>query len=217
MVLSGNISVLESRTRPWQNTIYNHMRTTSDILIIDVETTGVDPLKHACIEIGAMLLDRDLNPLKEYTTYIAPWEGAEIQPEAMAVNGITPADLERAPGIAEVVEQFDCIFQPAARRLFLSGWNVWFDHGFLKMLYTKAQRPWPFRSRMLDMQSIVTFHANMAPQSQADAVKRFLGEEQSHRALGDVQQVAKLLKIFADKYNTPIADAPVETVKKWNV
>ncbi len=176
------------------------MKTNSDILIIDVETTGVDPLKHATIEIGAMLLDRDLNPLKEFTTFITPWAGAEIQPEAMAVNGISEADLLSAPSIAEVVEQFDCIFQPGARKLFLCGWNVWFDHGFLRMMYAKAERPWPFRSRMLDMQSIVTFHAGINPQSQADTVKRLLNEQQSHRALGDVQQVAKLLKIFSDKH-----------------
>ncbi|MBA4150833.1 MAG: 3'-5' exonuclease [Verrucomicrobia bacterium] len=181
------------------------MKTTSDILIIDVETTGVDHLKHACIEIGALLLDRDLNPIQEFSTYIAPWPGAEIQPEAMAVNGISLEELERAPSIAEVVERFDCIFQPGARRLFISGWNVWFDVGFLKVLYSKAERPWPFRSRMLDMQSIVTFHSQIAPQSQAETVKRFLCEEQSHRALGDVQQVAKLLKLFANKFDsTPL-------------
>lgn len=180
------------------------MKTTSDILIIDVETTGVDHLKHACIEIGALLLDRDLNPIKEYSTFIAPWAGAEIQPEAMAVNGISMADLERAPSIAQVIEQFDCIFQPTARKLFISGWNVWFDMGFLKMLYAKAERPWPFRSRMLDMQSIVTFHSGIVPQTQAETVKRFLGEEQSHRALGDTQQVAKLIKLFAEKYPSAI-------------
>jgi len=177
------------------------MRTTSDILIIDVETTGVDPAKHACIELGALLLDHDLNPLTEYSTCIAPWEGAEIQPEAMAVNGISMAELERAPSVVQAVEQFDCIFQPTIRRLFLCGWNVWFDQGFLKELYRRAGRPWPFRSRMLDMQSIVTFHSGIVPQSQAETVKRFLCEEQSHRALGDVQQVARLLKLFADKYS----------------
>ncbi|MFN7139325.1 MAG: exonuclease domain-containing protein [Limisphaerales bacterium] len=178
------------------------MKTTSDILLIDVETTCVDPLKHACIEIGAILLDHDLNPIREYSTYIAPWEGAEIQPEAMAVNGISPCDLERAPTIQQVVEQFDCIFQPETRRLFLSGWNVWFDVGFLRVLYGKAGRRWPFRSRMLDLQSIVTFHSQLVPQSQAETAKRYLNEEQSHRALGDVQQTAKILKLFTEKFGT---------------
>ena len=180
------------------------MRTTSDILIIDVETTGIDCNKHACIELGAMLLDRDLNPIREYSTFITPWEGAEIQSEAMAVNGITPAELERAPSVSEVVEQFHCIFQPDQRKLFISGWNVWFDVGFLKAMYGRAGRDWPFRSRMLDMQSIVTFHSQITPRSQAETVKQFLNEAQAHRALDDVRQVAKLLKLFSEKFQQPM-------------
>jgi DNA polymerase III epsilon subunit-like protein len=178
------------------------MKTNTDILLIDVETTGIDPLKHACIEIGAILLDRDLNPITEYTTFICPWQGAEIQPEAMAVNQITQAQIDTAPPLQEVVERFHCIFQPDARKLLLGGWNVWFDAGFLRALYTRANIKWPFRARLLDLQSIVTFHSQITPQSQADAAKRFLSEGQTHRALDDVRQSAKILNIFADKYGS---------------
>ncbi len=172
----------------------------SDILVIDVETTGLDPAKHACIELGAVLLDRELNPVVDFSSPVSPWEGAEIMPEALSVNQIDLADLNRAPKVPEVVERFHQTFQPDARKLFLCGWNVWLDVAFLKALYARANRAWPFGYRLLDIQSVVTFHSQLVPKSQADVIKRFLNEEQSHRALADARHTAMLLRHFAEQY-----------------
>ena len=171
----------------------------SDILVIDVETTGLDPAKHACIDLGAVLLDRWLNPVAEYSSLVAPWEGAEIVPEALHVNQISPSAMNSAPKITEVIDKFNKTFNPNSKKLLLCGWNVWLDVAFLKALYTRAGRDWPFGYRLLDVQSIITFHSRLMPTSQANVIKNYLGEEQPHRALPDAQQTAKLLRLFAER------------------
>ena len=92
----------------------------SDILVIDVETTGLDPAKHACIDLGAVLLDRWLNPVAEYSSLVAPWEGAEIVPEALHVNQISPSAMNSAPKITEVIDKFNKTFNPNSKKLLLS-------------------------------------------------------------------------------------------------
>lgn len=175
----------------------------SDILVIDVETTGLDPTRHACIELGAVLLDRWLSPVAEYSSLVAPWEGAEIVPEALLVNRIQPSDLNGAPTIAKVIDRFHKTFSPNSNKLLLCGWNVWLDAAFLKSLYARASQDWPFGYRLLDVQSIITFHSRLMPTSQANVIKNYLKEEQPHRALPDAQQTAKLLRLFAERHYEP--------------
>jgi DNA polymerase III epsilon subunit-like protein len=175
----------------------------ADILVIDVETTGLDPARHACIELGAVLLDRELNPVAEFSSLVAPWDSAEIMSEALAVNQINPAALKSAPQVPEVVDRFHQAFRPDSRKLLLCGWNVWLDVAFLKGLYARANCAWPFGHRLLDIQSVVTFHSQLMPKSQADTIKRFLNDEQSHRALPDARQTAALLRLFAQQQYEP--------------
>lgn len=178
------------------------MTVLSDILIIDVETTGLDPSKHACIELGAVLLDRSLSPVAEFSSSIAPWEGAAISPEALAVHKISLEEMKNSPRLGDAVERFNQTFQPETRKLLLSGWNPAFDDAFLRDLYRRANRPWPFGYRLLDVQSVVTFHSQLAPKSQRDTIKMFLNEEQTHRAFSDARQTAKLLKLFAERFTS---------------
>ena len=172
----------------------------SDILVIDVETFGLNPTKNACIELGAVHLNVNLDPINEFSTLIAPWAGSEIVPEALRVNGIDLESLNSAPQISEVVELFHANFRPDINKLLLCGWNVWLDVAFLRDLYVRGNRKWPFGHRLLDMQSVVTFHSNLIPRSQAEVIKSLLNENQSHRALEDAQQTAKILRFFNDKF-----------------
>src|SRR5688572_29200277 len=63
-------------------------RVTRRPLVIDVETTGLDPARHACIEIGAVLLDESLEVVWEFSAALLPPPDAEIRPEAQQVHRI---------------------------------------------------------------------------------------------------------------------------------
>ena len=125
------------------------------VLVIDVETTGLDPQKHACIEIGAVLLDESLNPIDEFSSLLAPWEGAEIVKESMAVNKISQKELSAAKGFESVLQEFHQQFGTGMPLPWLAGWNVWFDIAFLQNHYRKAQLKWPFSFKSLDIQSLI--------------------------------------------------------------
>lgn len=167
----------------------------SRILVIDVETTGFDPARHACIELGAVLLDASLQPVREYTSLIAPRPGAEIVDRAMEVNGISREELRHAPPPAVVIGELLAQIAPLDPPPLLAGWNVWFDAQFLQQLFVQAGQTWPFGHRYLDVQSIVSFHLRLAAISQAEAIERFWGETQTHRALPDARHTARILRL----------------------
>lgn len=185
-------------------------RVGQQILVIDVETTGFDPQKHACIELGAVLLNEALEPVVQFSSLIAPWKGAEVVPQAMAVNHISPDELRSAPPLARVVEQFYSEVLANRPTPLLSGWNVWFDAAFLRHLFGQAGRDWPFRHRLLDVQSVVSFHMKMAAVSQEVAIREGLHEAQAHRALPDAAHTARLLRLMADRHWRLVPSASIE-------
>jgi DNA polymerase III epsilon subunit-like protein len=184
------------------------MRVQHRVLVIDVETTGFDPARHACIEIGAVSLDESLHPVQEFSSLIAPWEGAQIVEQAMNVNKISQEQLQSAPHVDEVVKKFHDAFRLDEVAPLIAGWNVWFDVSFLKDLYQRTQRAWPFSYRLLDVQSVVSFHSMLAGLSQEKAIEGFLNERQAHRALADARHTSRLLRLMAERYSGDLVNGP---------
>lgn len=172
----------------------------NEILILDVETTGFDPMRHACIEVGAVLLDLNLQPISEFSSLIAPWPGAVIEGASMEVNKISVSLLRTAPAIADAIEKFTDTFGLHQRAPLIGGWNVSFDVMFLRTLYERAERKWPFSHRVLDVQSVVSFHSSLASVSQQEFIKRTFGEQQTHRALDDARHTGRILRLMAERY-----------------
>ncbi len=170
------------------------------VLVIDVESTGLDPIKNSCIEIGAVLLDEELNVLDEYSTLIAPLPGTEINPDSMAVNKISMEELKTAPDYKTVIEEFHKRFSSFFPVPTISGWNVWFDVAFLRGLYEKAGKNWPFGHRFLDLQSVVQFFSGFQGVSLEKLVSSLLKEKQTHRAIDDTRHTAQVLKHLVEKH-----------------
>ncbi len=167
------------------------------LLIFDVETTGLDPSIHACIEIGAVLLDESLTEIKEFSSLVVPWKGSMVLDEALAVSGIRLQELRDAKSLETVVAEFHRMFCTDHVIPLLSGWNVWFDVMFLRSMYHRASTEWPFSHRFLDVQSIAIFCSQFRVTSQEVMIRTLLGESQTHRALNDAKHTAKLLRHFA--------------------
>lgn len=165
-------------------------------LIIDVETTGLDPTRHACVELGAILLDEKFDVVWEYSSLLEPWPGAEFSAEALKVHRIRSEVSQDAEPLEKVVRAFHQRFDREAAPLVVAGWNVWFDVSFLKVLYERTGLAWPFGHRFLDVQSIVSFFFGLREVSQAFAIEKCLGETQIHRALADARQTVQLLRLM---------------------
>ncbi len=74
-------------------------------IVLDTETTGLDPLAgHRIIEIGCLELVNHVPTSRTYHRYMNP--GMEITPDAVAVHGLTNAMLEKHPPFEEIVGEF---------------------------------------------------------------------------------------------------------------
>jgi DNA polymerase III epsilon subunit-like protein len=62
-------------------------------LIVDTEFTGQHPEKHGLIQIAMLCLDARFETLDSYESFVRPPAEVELDPESMAVNGITAEQI----------------------------------------------------------------------------------------------------------------------------
>lgn len=130
------------------------------ILLLDLETGGLDSAKSPILEIGAVWLDTDA----EFFRCTRSTRRTLIEPDALRVNGLSPetnADTSRLLDIAAVCELVGWVKSrsgDAPRSVKLCGWNVHFDIRFLTDALTRAGIPigtTPFSHQVLDLHSAV--------------------------------------------------------------
>jgi ribonuclease T len=110
-------------------------------VVVDVETGGFNPRTDALLEIAAVLIelqpDGNFAPGETFRYHVKPFEGANLEPASLEVNGIDPFHPLR-PALPEhdalqrifrevrtAVRQHDCT------RAILVGHNAFFDLHFL--------------------------------------------------------------------------------------
>ena len=64
------------------------------ILGFDFETTGVEPQKDRAIEMGAVLFDKQFNPIAQFSAYIWDETVGQISPEVSELTRISMRDLQ---------------------------------------------------------------------------------------------------------------------------
>jgi len=122
------------------------------MLVIDIETTGVDYNRHSAISIGALEFE---NPSNAFYIEFKPWLGAEIDPEALDINGLNINNivLTHNDGLSRFNEW---VLELKERTPV--GQNIGqFDMRFLFTSYNKAGFHWPFGHRVIDLHSIIYY------------------------------------------------------------
>ena len=170
------------------------------ILVVDVETTGLDPTKDTVVQIAACKLNGDTrlgDPA--FVTYVRP--ESRISTTAEAVHGLKLTDLRTAPSITEAIRAFNEYAPPDA---VLCGHNIAFDAAFLKAAYTSAGIKYPFDYHLLDVWSVSFFlletqRIKLSPHN-LSALCDLYGIPRGHKhdALEDVRATAFILcRMFA--------------------
>lgn len=187
------------------------------IAIIDIETTGIDVTEHEIIEIGAIVVTRDLSTIvAEYDALVHPTHpetasrGKQGSRQAFEVNGYEPAvwdawgvDLDTAlTGLAAVIE--GCT--PAGKQ-------IDFDVAFLRQAYMAAERPWPAHAyRTLDVTGLCwPLHARGQVDSLSlDSLCAHFGLERPpvHRALADARAALEVARRMMALYPSVAAQQP---------
>src|SRR3989337_858319 len=106
------------------------------MLIVDVEASGTEPLKHSIVSVGALDL---ANPTNRFYEECRVWDGAHIMDEALAVNGFSREQVTDAskPSEADLTHAFLRWSEGVEERTF-AGQNVSFDRDFLKEAAERA-------------------------------------------------------------------------------
>ena len=118
-------------------------------VVVDVETGGFNCKTDALLEIAAVLLEFDDDGmLRRGTTHrfhVKPFEGANMDPASLAVNGIDPDHpLRPAIGERDALQRLFREVRKAVRdnncqRAILVGHNASFDLGFLNEAVERAE------------------------------------------------------------------------------
>lgn len=118
-------------------------------VVIDVETGGFNPLTDALLEIAAVPIemrgDGTLARGETVRYHVVPFEGANLEPASLAVNGIDPHHPLR-PAIPELdaLQRVFQVVRNAVRaaectRAVLVGHNAFFDLNFLNAAVARTQ------------------------------------------------------------------------------
>jgi len=168
------------------------------LLVIDLETTGIEPSTDSIVQIGSCLLSQeDLSEERFFCTYVKPT--SPMSSEARAVHGIDEAMLRNAPDLREAIYAFAEYAPPDA---IVCGHNVAFDVAFLKKGYSAVGVPYPFDYHTLDVWSVAFFMLAAScvrlPSYNLTALSDFGGyrRKEQHDALEDARATAAVLRRF---------------------
>ncbi|HYZ33521.1 MAG TPA: DNA polymerase III subunit epsilon [Crenalkalicoccus sp.] len=159
-------------------------------VVLDTETTGLDPLTgDRVLEVAAIELVNLVPTGRSFHVLVDP--ECEVPEEAVRVHGFTTAMLRGKPRFAEVVEELLGFLGHSP----IVAHNAPFDFGFLDAELRRLGRPPLDRARMVDSLEIARRRFPGLPNS-LDALCRRLGVDNSmrtsHNALLDVQLLAQV-------------------------
>jgi DNA polymerase-3 subunit epsilon len=159
-------------------------------IVLDTETTGLDPLKgDRVIEIAAIELANLMPTGRTFHTLLDPER--DVPEESTRIHGFTAEMLRGKPKFPEAVEAFLDFLGDAP----IVAHNAPFDFGFLDAELVRAKRRPLDRSRMVDSLALAKKRFLGMPNS-LDALCRRFGIDNSmrtsHNALLDVQLLAQV-------------------------
>jgi len=180
------------------------------ILYFDTETTGLDPKKHAIIQIAG-IVEIDGEVVEEFNLKCQPQEGTEICEDALLVHGYLEEQIMTFPKPSTVYFELKKIFDAnidkydREDKLVPAGQNVRFDLSMLQEFFVRFGDKYlgsylDFRNE-LDLLTIskllrVIGFINV-PNSQLETLaKAFHIELEAHDALSDVRATRDCVKYF---------------------
>ena len=193
-------------------------------VVVDVETGGFEAETDALLEIAMVTLRMDengyLHPNETMSANIHPFDGANLQQEALDFTGIDPFDPERDAEFE--IDALSSMFQTVRReikangcnRAVLVGHNAHFDHGFLRAAVARndiKRDPFhPFSS--FDTASIAAIalgHTVLAKSCKMAGID--FDNSEAHSAAYDTYKTAELFCFIVNRYKDlggwPIASA----------
>ena len=160
-----------------------------DAIVLDIETTGLDPRTARVVQIGAVALEEQAGAPKEFSMLVNP--GTPVPASATAIHGIADGDLRDAADARRALAE---LFRFLDGRPVI-GHSVGFD---LAVLGAEARRVGmvPLACEWLDTRALGEIVAPRLPDFTLETLCAWLGLvlEGRHTALGDARTTARIFQ-----------------------
>jgi len=179
----------------------------SNLCFLDFETTGINVFYDQPLQIGAVLVDSDLNIITEFTSFINPIIKVDISETAANIHGINYEMLEHEPTPKEVLKSY---FNHVGTDYAFAAWNIGFDGTLIRKMchendfmneYNKVNY------RHVEVQTIAAFSRKIGKLPEdvksLDNVSKYFGIIRSsfHNALEDAKILLHVYKSLLNLYN----------------
>lgn len=181
------------------------------MIIVDVESSGVEPTKHSVLSIGAIDFS---NPKNQFYGECRIWDGAHIMDEALAVNGFTKEQImnEKKQTEESLVKSFLAWTENVSEHT-IAGQNPSFDRDAIHKASERYHLNWPLAYRTIDLHTACYFHmikkgvlppvANKRTDLNSDKIMKYVGipvEPHPHNALNGAKVATEALsRLFYNK------------------
>ena len=183
-------------------------------VVVDLETSGLNPATDALLEIAAVtlkvnekgLLERD----KTFSYHVEPFKGANIDPASLEITGIDP-DYPLRYAISEkqalhriFTQVRKEIAELSCTRAVLVGHNAWFDLAFMLAAVKRSRLPAnPFHSfTTFDTATLAAVALGETVLARATrAVKIPFDVTKAHSAAYDAERTAELFCYITNRFS----------------
>ena len=186
-------------------------------VVVDVETGGFNAQTDALLEVAAIILGIDadgvLHCKESHSIHIQPFDGANIEPASLEVNGIDPYHPLRiaSPEGEALKEVFKHIRKTMKenvwKRAILVGHNAYFDLNFINATVNRANvKNNPFHP--FSCFDTVSLGAMAYGQTVLSRIAELSGlewnNEQAHSALYDARMTAEIFCSILNTWNNKV-------------
>lgn len=165
-------------------------------IVIDTETTGLDPKKHELLSLGAIVMI-DGNIVESIEIKIKPRNIDQADAEALRINGYSPYRWKNAIEGDSAVTIIKHLFLCHSDAI-LVGHNVNFDIKFLRAFADSYYKEFSFPTPYIDTRDLCRVNlASYGLHSMSlDNVCAFLGwkRRKAHTALSDCEDCIRILR-----------------------
>jgi len=182
-------------------------------VVVDVETSGLNPATDGLLEIGVVTLlfdsENKLQPSENYFYHVEPFEGARLDPEALAITGIDPHNplrfaIPEQQALHRIFSRIRSLLtETGCHRAVLVGHNAWFDLAFLQAAIKRSGfQSAPFHSfTTLDTATLSAVALGETVLARAvKAAKISFDINQAHCAAYDAQKTAELFCYIVNRF-----------------
>lgn len=182
-------------------------------VVVDIETSGVNPEQNALLEICAVLIDLNNDGTftkgRQIFEHVIPFDGAILDEKSLEFNKIDPFQplrfaISEKEALTKIFDVINLELQAQnCNRAVLVGHNAWFDLLFLKSAILRTKLTSPFHAfTCFDTATLAALAYKQTVLSKAlNAAKITFDSNEAHSAIYDANKTAELFCNILNKWD----------------